>query len=242
MVIASGILLLVVWGMWLAATMGGMESLAGWTFVLVYLGVTIGLLVGSRSLENGIVQMVLRLIAVGFAFLSVGELGWLTFFKDGSAGGNVIIPNLPYYASDIVFAYAGYRFFASAEQLFGISRNWLYGSLVGSVAIMVVAGWSGFKPDLGFFTDSLDNGINAFASLTFMALGYVTRGGIWSRWAIPASFGFGVRMLGNIYYSLTADTYAYGSPADWMWLIGTTALYIYMFQKEFQPARAIESN
>lgn len=241
MVLLSGIWLLGVWGLWLAATAGGMENLAGWTFVLVYAGLALGLLMGVQRLEQGIIQLVLRLVAAGFALLAVGELGWLTFFKDGAAGGNVILPNIPYYASDIVFAYAAIRFFASAEQLFGISRGWLYGSAAVAAIIMVATSWGGYKPELGFWTDSLDNLINAFASLLFLALGYLTRGGIWSRWAIPASLGFGLRLIGNIYYTLTADTYGYGSPADWFWLLGTSVLYVYLFQRELQAARLAEN-
>lgn len=229
--------LLCVWGLWLIATLGGMESLAGWTFVLAYTALSLGLLLAVQRIEQGLIQLVFKLVALGFGLLALGELGWLTLFSDGAAGGNVILPNIPYYASSLVFAYAAVRFFAAAEQLFGISRNWLYGSAALAVVIMVATSWNGYRPELGFWTDSIDNGINAFASIVFLILGYLTRGGIWSRWAIPASVGFGLRLIGNIYYTLTADTYSYGSLADWFWLVGSTVMYIYFFQREFQSLR-----
>lgn len=88
MALVFGFGLLSVWGLWVMATVGGMESLAGWTFVLAYTALSLGLLLAVQRIEQGIIQLVLKLVALGFGLLALGELGWLTLFSDGAAAGH----------------------------------------------------------------------------------------------------------------------------------------------------------
>lgn len=219
------------WLLWLVARFAGQEALSGWAFVVSYAGLAVGL--GLTSWGSGAIGNATRLVGAGFLCLALGELGWLTFFTDGEAGGNVILPNLPYYASSVVFAVAAFRLYANGETVFGFPRLWLWGAVFAAlilVSAMALAAPTTFN--LGFWTDSIDSVLNGFASIVMICIAVLTAGGTWSRWVIPLAAGLGFRLLGNVYYTLTASTYAYGSMADWLWLLGSTAAYVLVMQAE----------
>lgn len=221
------------WVLWLVARFGGQDALSGWSFVVSYAGLATGLLLAPGM--SGALLTSLRLVGVGFLLLAFGEMSWLTLYANGEPGSNVIVPNLPYYASSVLFAAAVYRIYASGESVFGFPRTWVWYSVVGAVILVALLSAGGFDPataGLGFWTDSLDSVLNAFTAIVLICIAVLTFGGSWSRWMIPLATGFGFRLLGNIYYTLTADTYAYGSPADWCWLLGSTAIYLFLIRQD----------
>lgn len=228
--------LILSWALWLIARFAGQDGLSGWAFVVSYLGLALGLLTVSGLM--GSLQTPIRLIGLGFLLLAVGEVGWLTLFAGGEAGGNVLLPNLPYVLSSAVFSAAAYMVYRSGAALFGFPRRWLAGSLLLSALLVVGLSLNGFNPtnvNLAYLLEHLDSLLSGFASLLLIGVAMLTAGGSWSRWLIPLAAGLGFRLLGNIYYSLTAESYAYGSPADWLWLLGSTAAYFLLLQTEENP-------
>lgn len=219
--------LLASWALWLVARFGGMDHLSGWAFVLVYASVSLGFLFSTGL--SGLLRDIARFLGLGFLMLSLGELGWLTLFaaSDGGGGGNVILPNIPYYAATTCFVVAAYRLFQQGGMIFGFSRGLFWGALITAFVIVVgqlAIGWNSGAVSLGLLFDSLNNLFGAFVPLLLIGIAYLTAGGTWSRWMIPLAAGFGFRLLADLYYTVTASTYAYGSPADWLWLVGTTTI------------------
>lgn len=211
--------------LWLLARFAGVDFLSGWAFVMSYAALAVGLALAPGV--SGALVAPVRLLGLGFLFLALGELGWLTLFADGATGGNVLLPNLPYYASNVVFSVAVVRIYNTGQNVFGFPSRWLW--LSAAFALAVVAGLSAFNFDptalsFSFWTDFFNSVMGAFVTILIVCTALLTLGGSWSSWMIPLAIGFGLRMAGDIYYTLTASTYAYGSLADWLWLLGSTAI------------------
>ena len=124
------------WIMWLLARFGGMGDLSGWAFVVSYFGVAIGLLIPSGV--GGALGNLLRIFGIGFIFLAIGEIGWLTLFGDGGTGYSVILPNIPYYLADILIAYAVLRMFLAGRPLFDFPNAYLWGSALASIITVFI--------------------------------------------------------------------------------------------------------
>lgn len=224
-------LFVISWMLWLLARFAGVDDLSGWAFVLSYAALAVGLAL-APGVSGALVGPV-RLLGLGFLFLALGELGWLTLFADGATGGNVLVPNLPYYASNIVFSVAVVQIYNMGQNVFGFPSRWLW--LSAGFAVVVVAGLSAFNFDpaalnFSFWTDFFNSVMGAFVTILILFTAWLTLGGSWSRWMVPLAVGFGLRMAADIYYTLTASTYAYGSLADWLWLLGSTAICLVVFQ------------
>lgn len=232
-------LLVVAWSLWIATTVGQAAQYAGWSFVLLYLAIGVGLFAIGMAATHRLMRVFLY-FGGGFFLLSLGELGWLLLFPDGSAGSETFLPNLPYLAADVIFAFAAWQMIQSLRAVAPLYRVALLGIIA---AALVLVGFTDAPEALSqagantnawisLLVNVADDLANMLACLLLLALGYLTWGGRWSKAVLPASIGFALRLVGNVLYTLNPGAYAYGGTSDWFWFLGTTVLAYYVLRDQ----------
>lgn len=223
--------LLMSWALWLSAQVGGLTPLSGWAFVLGYWGLGVCLLLANDL--SGTLRTAVILFGMGYLLKALGEFSWFTTFPDGDSGGYALLPSFPYYASTILFVIAVLLLYQRGKKILQFPPRAVWFSLIGAVLLVLISSRVGFGADihrLGFITDTIDTTLSTFAALVLVCIASFTFGGTWSAWAAPLAVAFGFLMLGNLYFSLTVHSYAYGSLADWFWMIEITIIYIFLAQ------------